>query len=177
MDAASYPFSAYTCLGAVFDVAVRQPQSTHLGLVPLVTHELQHCTSEATHDAPVFQGDDVLEFAEHLVQHHLVNRLGKAHVVVRRRDAAMGQGLTGFRGLGSNGTNAEDGDVIAVLQLVVLCRWAGLRRVASNQRWTPYRADSGWNRGSCNCEAEYIMLRNSTSSMGAATTMFGMQRM
>ena len=78
MDAASYPFSAYNSAWVpCSDVAVRQPQSTYLGLVPLVTHELQHCTSEATHDAPVFQGDDVLEFAEHLVQHHLINRLDK----------------------------------------------------------------------------------------------------
>ena len=35
---------------------------------------------------------------------------------MRRRDAALGQGLTGFGGLGSNGANAEDGDVVAVLQ-------------------------------------------------------------
>jgi len=35
---------------------------------------------------------------------------------VRRRDAALGQGLTGFGGLGSNGANAKDGDVVAVLQ-------------------------------------------------------------
>ena len=104
----------------MLDELVGDAHAVYVGMVSVVSHELQYGTSEASLDGTVLEGDDMLELTAHLVEYLFVDRLEETHIVMGGADAL---GCHAFHGFGSEvayGADAEYGDVVTIVQLASL---------------------------------------------------------
>ena len=73
--------------GAVFYEGIGYTDTSEMGNIVIVRHELQYGTAHSSFFDTVFYGDDMLEVESHLVQQGFVERLEKTQVVVGYGDS------------------------------------------------------------------------------------------
>ena len=77
--------------GAVFYEGIGYTDTSEMGNIVIVRHELQYGTAHSSFFDTVFYGDDMLEVESHLVQQGFVERLEKTQVVVGYGDSGQRQ--------------------------------------------------------------------------------------
>ena len=103
--------------GAVFYEGIGYTDTSDMGNIVIVRHELQYGTAHSSFFDTVFYGDDMLEVESHLVQQGFVERLEKTQVVVGYGDSfVLLRTLYGTCGHVAYGTEGDDCQVFAFFQ-------------------------------------------------------------
>ena len=105
--------------GAVFYEGIGYTDTSEMGNIVIVRHELQYGTAHPSFFDTVFYGDDMLEVESHLVQQGFVERLEKTQVVVGYGDSfVLLRTLYGTCGHVAYGTEGDDCQVFAAARKV-----------------------------------------------------------
>ena len=101
-----------------------------MGLVSVVSHEFRYSASKTAHEAAIFDGNYGVEFSENFVEHCFVEWLHEAHVVVCCGNTSGFQSLYGFRCLRTDGTDAQNGNVVSGFEFPSLTNLNGFERLS-----------------------------------------------
>ena len=103
--------------GAVFYEGIGYTDTSDMGDIVIVCHELQYGTAHSSFFDTVFYGDDMLEVESYLVQQGFVERFEKTQVVMGYGDPFVFLcALYGTCGYVAYGTEGDDCQVFTFLQ-------------------------------------------------------------
>lgn len=101
----------------VFYKGIGYTDTSDMGNIVIVCHELQYGTAHSSFFDAVFYGDDMLEVESYLVQQGFVERLEKTQVVVGYGESfVLFRTLYGTSGYISYGAEGDDCQVFAFFQ-------------------------------------------------------------
>ena len=128
----------------VFYKGIGYTDTSDMGNIVIVCHELQYGTAHSSFFDAVFYGDDMLEVESYLVQQGFVERLEKTQVVVGYGESfVLFRTLYGTSGYISYGAEGDDCQVFCLLSVYALCLWVLLPADISSPAMRRVRGDSG----------------------------------